>query len=71
MIGDMYLKQNTKYKIPDAIMQKTPFRAPNCLNTFMEDDLKISKVEYLSNRLLNQIFNLGLDDHIIFYKFFE
>ena len=37
----------------------------------MEDDLKISKVEYLSNRLLDQIFNLGLDDHIIFYKLFD
>jgi hypothetical protein len=36
----------------------------------MEDDLKIWKVEYLSNRLLDhtQIFNLSLDDQTIFKK---
>ena len=35
-----------------------------------EDDLKLLKVEYLSNHLLNhsQIFNLSLDDQAIFYK---
>jgi hypothetical protein len=36
----------------------------------MEDDLKILKVEYLSNTLLDhgQILNLSSDDHTIFYK---
>ena len=36
----------------------------------MEDDSKISKVEYLGNRLLDhtQISNLSLDDKAIFYK---
>ena len=36
----------------------------------MEDDLKILKVEYLSNLLLDltQILNLSLDDQTIFYK---
>ena len=39
----------------------------------MEDDLKISKVEYLSNRLLDptQILNLSLYDQIIFCKLFK
>ena len=39
----------------------------------MEDDLKISKVEYLSYRLLDptQILNLSLDDRILLYKFFK
>ena len=39
----------------------------------MEDDLKILKVEYLSNHLLDhtQILNLSLDDQIILYKFFK
>ena len=38
----------------------------------MEDDLKISKVEYLSNHLwdLTKNLNLSLDDQIILYKFF-
>ena len=36
----------------------------------MEDDLKILKVEYLSNPLLDhtQILNLSLDDKSKFYK---
>ena len=36
----------------------------------MEDDLKISKGEYLSNHLLDhtQILNLNLDDQSIFFK---
>ena len=36
----------------------------------MEDDLKILKVEYLSNPFLdhNQILNLSLDYHTLFYK---
>ena len=36
----------------------------------MEDALKISKVEYLSNHLLDptQILNLSLDDQTILYK---
>ena len=36
----------------------------------MEDDLKISKVEYLSNQLSDhaQNLNLSLDDQTIFYK---
>ena len=39
----------------------------------MEYDLKISKVEYLSNHLLDhtQILSLCLDDQIIFYKYFK
>ena len=39
----------------------------------MEDDLKILKVEYISNHLLDltQILNLSLDDQIILYKFFK
>ena len=39
----------------------------------MEDDLKILKVEYLGNHLLDnsQIFNLSLNDQNIFYKSFE
>jgi hypothetical protein len=39
----------------------------------MEDDLKISKVEYLSDRLLDptQILILSLYDQIILYKFFK
>ena len=39
----------------------------------MEDDLKILKAEYLSNRLLDhtQILNLDLDDQTIFYKSFK
>ena len=38
--------------------------------TEWQDNLKILKVEYLSNHLLNhsQIFNLSLDDQAIFYK---
>jgi hypothetical protein len=36
----------------------------------MEEDLKVLKVEYLSNHLLNhtQILNLILDDQTIFFK---
>ena len=36
----------------------------------MEDDLKILKVEYLSNHLLNhaQILNFSSDDQTIFFK---
>ena len=39
----------------------------------MEDDLKILKVEYLSDCLLDptQILNLSLDDQIILYKLFK
>ena len=39
----------------------------------MEDNLKISKVEYLNNHLLDstQILSLSLDDQIILYKFFK
>ena len=39
----------------------------------MEDDLKILKVEYLSNRLLdhNQILQLSLYDHTICCKSFK
>ena len=39
----------------------------------MEDDLKISKVEYLRNHLWDptKIVNLSLNDHIILYKFFK
>ena len=39
----------------------------------MEDDLKILKVEYLSNHLLDnsQILNLSLVDQTIFYKSFK
>ena len=39
----------------------------------MEDDLKILKVEYLSNHLLDhtQILNLSWDDQTIFYKSFK
>ena len=36
----------------------------------MEEDLKISKVEYLRNHLLDQtlILNWGSDDQTVFYK---
>jgi hypothetical protein len=39
----------------------------------MEDDLKILKVKYLSNHLLDHtlILNLSLDDQTIFYKFLK
>jgi hypothetical protein len=39
----------------------------------MEDDLKISKVEYLSNRLLDtaQILNLDLGDQSKVFKYFN
>ena len=39
----------------------------------MEDDLKILKVKYLSNHLLDptQILNLCLNDQTIFYKSFK
>jgi hypothetical protein len=39
----------------------------------MEDYIKILKVEYLSDRLLDttQILNLSSDDQIILYKFFK
>ena len=39
----------------------------------IEDDLKILKVEYLSNQLLDhtQIFNLSLDDQTIFLQIFK
>ena len=39
----------------------------------MEDGLKILKVEYISNHLLDhtQILNLSLDDQTIFYKSFK
>jgi hypothetical protein len=39
----------------------------------MEDELKIIKVKYLSNRLLDptQILNLCLDDQTISYKSFK
>ena len=39
----------------------------------MEDDIKILKVEYLSNHLLDhtQILNLYLDDQTIFYKYLK
>ena len=38
----------------------------------MEDDLKIFKVEYLSNHLLDhtQILSLSLNDQIIFLQIF-
>ena len=38
----------------------------------MENDLEISKVEYLRNRLLDptQTLNLSLDEQNILYKFF-
>ena len=38
--------------------------------TPMEDDLKIFKVEYLNNHLMDrtQLLNISLDDQIIFYK---
>ena len=39
----------------------------------MEDDLKILKVDYLSNNLLDhtQILNLSLYDQTIFFKSFK
>ena len=39
----------------------------------MEENLKILKVEYLSNHLLDhtQILNLGLAEQTIFYKSFK
>ena len=39
----------------------------------MEDDLKISKVEYLSNRILDpaQILNLDLGDQSKVFKYFN
>ena len=39
----------------------------------IEDDLKISKVEYFSNNLLDHthIFNFSLDDNTVFYKFLK
>ena len=39
----------------------------------MEDNLKILKVEYLRNHLLDytQILNLSLDDQTKFYKCFK
>jgi hypothetical protein len=39
----------------------------------MEDDLKISKVEYLSNHWLDrtQILNLNLGDQTKLYKYFK
>ena len=39
----------------------------------MEDDLKISKVEYLSNHLFDhtKILKLSLEDQTIFYKYFK
>ena len=39
----------------------------------MEEDLNISKVEYLSNHKLDptQILNLRLNDQTIVYKFFK
>ena len=39
----------------------------------MEDDLKILKIEYLSNYLLDntQILNSSLEDQTIFYKSFK
>ena len=39
----------------------------------MEDDLKILKVEYLSNHFLDptKILNLSYDDLTLLYKFFN
>ena len=39
----------------------------------MEDNLKISNMEYLNNHLLDhtQMLNLSLDDQTIFYKFWK
>ena len=39
----------------------------------MEDELKILKVKYLRNHLLDhtQILNLSIDDQTIIYKFFK
>ena len=39
----------------------------------MEDNLKLSKEEYLDNHLFDQtqILNLCLDDQIIIYKYFQ
>ena len=43
------------------------------MTTFMEDNLKILKEEYISNHLLDstQILNLCLDDLTILYKSFK
>ena len=43
------------------------------MTTSIEDDLKISKVEYLSNHLKDptQMLKLSLDNQIIMYKFFK
>ena len=39
----------------------------------MEDDIKILRMEYLSDRLLDptQMLNLSLDDQTILYKSFK
>jgi hypothetical protein len=51
-------------------MNKQNLQYLNIRQTPMENDLKISKVEYLSNNLLDhtQILNLSLDDQTIFHK---
>ena len=60
-------------------ISKLKLRSPIFYKSFklrqlsMEDDLKILKVEYLSNHLLDhaQILNLSLVDQTIFYKSFK
>ena len=51
-------------------MTKQYFTNPKMKVPLMEDDLKILKVEYLTNHLLHhtQVLNLCLDDQIILYK---
>ena len=46
------------------------YKSLNWRRPLTEDDLKIFKVEYLCNHLLDhtQISNLGLDDQTLFYK---
>ena len=43
------------------------------VNPLKEDDLKILKVDYLTNRFLDhtQIFELSFDDQTIMYKSFK
>jgi hypothetical protein len=62
MEEDLLWKMTSKYKKVIGLYSNS---------NGMEDNLKISKVEYLSNRLLkhNQLLNLILDDQTILFKF--
>ena len=65
------MKTTSNGRLPQNI--KSRISQQPLIGPIIEDNLKILKVEYLSNILLDptQILNLSLDDQIILYKFIK